>query len=93
VKQVSNKFWTHVYLEGLAAVVAVQGELPWAARLWGTAEALRDGMGTPIPPAYRADYERSVAGARSQLGEQAFAAAWEEGRAMTVEQVVNEALT
>jgi predicted ATPase/class 3 adenylate cyclase len=92
-KQVSNKVWTLFYLEGLAAVVAAQGELPWAARLWGTAEALRDGMGTPIPPAYRADYERSVASARSQLGEQAFAAAWEEGRAMTLEQVVNEALT
>jgi predicted ATPase/class 3 adenylate cyclase len=92
-KQVGWKGWTPFYLEGLAAVVAVQGELLWAARLWGTAEALRDGMGTPIPPAYRADYERSVATARTQLGEQAFAASWEEGRAMTLEQVVNEALT
>jgi predicted ATPase/class 3 adenylate cyclase/DNA-binding CsgD family transcriptional regulator len=88
VKQVVGwKPWTPFYLEGLAAVVAVQGELPWAARLWGAAEALRDGMGTPIPPAYRADYVRSVAGARSQLGEQAFAAAWEKGRALTLEQV------
>jgi DNA-binding CsgD family transcriptional regulator len=46
-------------------------------------------MGTPISPAYRADYERSVATARTQLGEQAFAAAWAEGRAMTMEQVVD----
>jgi predicted ATPase/class 3 adenylate cyclase len=92
-KQVSNKPWAPFYLEGLAAVVAAQGELPWAAHLWGIAEALRDGMGTPIPPAYRADYEPSVATVRSQLGEQAFAAAWEEGRAKTLEQVVNEALT
>jgi predicted ATPase/DNA-binding CsgD family transcriptional regulator len=89
VKQVSNKRWTPFYLEGLAAVVAIQGELLWAARLWGAAEALRDGMGTPIPPAYRADYERSVAPVRTQLGEQAFAAAWAEGRAMTLEQVVD----
>jgi tetratricopeptide (TPR) repeat protein len=79
---------TPLHLEGLAAVAAAQGELAWAARLWGTAEALRDGMGTPIPPAYRADYERSVAATRTQLGAQAFAAAWEEGRAMTVEQVL-----
>jgi DNA-binding CsgD family transcriptional regulator len=76
------------YLEGLAAVVAAQGELPWAARLWGAAEALRDGMGMPIPPAFRADYERSVAAARTQLGEQVFAAAWAEGGTMTLEQVV-----
>jgi hypothetical protein len=88
VKQVGFKLDTPFHLEGLAAVVAVQGALPWAARLWGAAETLRDGMGTPIPPAYRADYERSVASARSQLGEQAFAAAWEEGRAMTLEQVL-----
>jgi DNA-binding CsgD family transcriptional regulator/tetratricopeptide (TPR) repeat protein len=79
---------TPLYLEGLAGVVATQGEFPWAARLWGAAEALRDGMGTPIPPVYRADYERAVATARSQLGEQAFVAAWAEGRSMTLDQVL-----
>src|SRR6266566_2221274 len=62
-------------LEELASVVAAQGELRWAARLWGAAEALRDTRGTPLPPVYRADYERSVAAARTQLGEQSFAAA------------------
>jgi predicted ATPase/class 3 adenylate cyclase len=78
------------YLEGLAAVVAAQGELPWAARLWGTAEALREGMGAPIHPIYRADYERSVAAARTQLGEQVFATAWAEGGTMTLDQVLGE---
>jgi predicted ATPase/class 3 adenylate cyclase len=77
---------------GLARLVASQGELIWAARLWGTAEALREGLGTPLPPVYRADYERAVAAARTQLGEQAFATAWAEGRTMTLEQAVNEAL-
>src|SRR5262249_52779431 len=90
VKQVDFKVWTPFHLEGLAAVVAAQGELPWAARLWGTAEVLRDGMGTPIPPAYRADYERSVAATRTQLGEQAFATAWAEGRSMTLDQVLGK---
>ena len=65
-----------------------QGEPTWAARLWGAAEALRETMGTPISPVYRADYERSVAAARAQLGEQAFAAAWAEGRTMTPEQAL-----
>jgi hypothetical protein len=90
VKQVGFKIDIPIYLEGLAAVVAAQGALPWAARLWGTAEALREGMGAPIHPAYRADYERSVAAARSQLGEQAFATAWAEGRSMTLDQVLGE---
>ena len=75
-------------LEGLAGVVGAQGELPWAARLWGTAEALREAMRTPLPPVYRADYEHAVAAARAQLGEQAFAAAWAEGSTMTPEQAL-----
>jgi predicted ATPase/class 3 adenylate cyclase len=92
VKQVDFKVWTPFYLEGLAAVVAAQGELPWAARLWGAAEALRDALGTPIPPAYRVDYERSVAAARTQLGEQAFAVEWAEGRATPLEWVITDVL-
>jgi predicted ATPase/class 3 adenylate cyclase/DNA-binding CsgD family transcriptional regulator len=75
-------------LEGLAAVVAVQGDPVWAAQLWGAAEALRETLGTPIPPVYRVDYDRSVAVASAQLDEQAFAAAWTEGRKLTPEQAL-----
>ncbi len=75
-------------LEGLGAVGAVQGEQGWAARLWGAAEALRQQIGAPLPPVYRADYEHSVAAARAQLGEKTFAAAWAEGRTMTPEQAL-----
>jgi tetratricopeptide (TPR) repeat protein len=74
---------TPFYLEGLAEVVATQGELAWAARLWGAAEGLRQAMGTPLPPVFRAGYERSVAAARTKLGEQVFAGAWAEGSSMT----------
>jgi len=75
-------------LEGLASVVAVQGELAWATRLWGTAEALREAIGAPLQPIERADYEQAVATARDHLGEETFASAWAEGRAMTAEQVL-----
>ena len=77
-----------ICLEGLADVVGVQGEPAWAAQLWGAAEALREGMGVPISPVYRASYERAVTAARTELGEQAFAAAWAEGRTMTPEQAL-----
>src|SRR5215467_9980468 len=70
-------------LEGLAAVVAAQGEATWAARLWGRAEAQRETIKTPLLPLDRADYEQAVALARSQLDEPSFAAAWAEGRDMT----------
>ncbi len=75
-------------LEGLAAVVAAQGELAWAVRLWSAAEALRETRSIPLPPLYRADYERAVAAARTQLGEKTFAALWSEGQSMTPEQAL-----
>jgi predicted ATPase/DNA-binding CsgD family transcriptional regulator len=76
------------YLEGLAAVVAAQGEFEWAAHLWGSAEAQRSKSGIPLPPVYRADYERAVADARVQFGEKGFVIAWAEGRTMPLDQVL-----
>jgi ATP/maltotriose-dependent transcriptional regulator MalT len=75
-------------LEGLAAVVAAQGELAWAARLWGAAQARRETQGPPLPPVYRADYERAVKAACAQFGEKPFALAWAQGRTMPLEQVL-----
>ena len=75
-------------LERLAEVVAVQGDPGWAVRLCGAAEAVRDARNYP-PMHDRPDhYERVVATARVQLGEQAFAAARNEGRTMPLEQVM-----
>ncbi len=76
-------------LEGGGAVAAAQGELEWAARLWGTAQALRAAIGAPLPPVYRADYEGELATARTQLGEEAFAIALAEGGIMTLEQTLD----
>jgi ATP/maltotriose-dependent transcriptional regulator MalT len=75
-------------LVGLGEVVAAQRQLAWAAQLWGAAEALRDALGVPIPPAEPTDYERSVSAARVHLGERAFAAAWAQGRSMTPERAL-----
>ena len=76
------------YLEQLAEVVAAQGELAWAARLWGAADALRETFSAPLTSFNRIENERAVAAARAQLGEQAFNTAWAEGRGMTLEQVL-----
>jgi predicted ATPase/DNA-binding SARP family transcriptional activator len=79
-------------LEGLAAAVGAQGQPQAAARLLGAADSLRVVIGTPVPIEAQADYDRSVAGARDALGEEAFAAAWAEGRAMSLEQAIRAAL-
>jgi predicted ATPase/class 3 adenylate cyclase/DNA-binding CsgD family transcriptional regulator len=77
-------------LEGLASVLATQGQLSWAAQLWGAAEALREGTTNPLPPVDRPSYERAVTTVRAQLGEQAFTTSWQEGRSMKLEQVIAE---
>jgi len=75
-------------LEGLAALEVGQGAPSLAARLWGAAEALREAIGAPIYPVYRASYEQAIAQARATLGEQAFRTAWAEGRSLTPEQAL-----
>jgi predicted ATPase/DNA-binding CsgD family transcriptional regulator len=70
-------------LEGLAALEAGQGAPRRAAWLWGAAETLREAIGAPLYPVYRASYEHAIAQARAQLGEQAWRQAWAEGRLMT----------
>jgi non-specific serine/threonine protein kinase len=63
-----------------------------AARWWGAAEALRESLGLPLPPNEREEYDRKRSAARKALGEEPFATAWAEGRAMTPEQAVADAL-
>jgi hypothetical protein len=49
-------------------------------------------MGIPLAPAERPGHERCVADVRAALGEEAFAAAWAAGRALSLEDAVTFAL-
>jgi predicted ATPase/predicted Ser/Thr protein kinase len=79
-------------LDHVGAVFAACGHHERAARLWGAAEALREMISVPRPPSEAGDYDRHVSAARAASGEEAFAAAWEQGRAMGVERAVAHAL-
>ena len=78
-------------LEELGAVRAVQGDGVRAAMLLGTAHALREEMGVPLPPVDCAAHDSVVAVCRAQLGETAFAEAWAHAAARSF-QVVEEVL-
>ena len=78
-------------LEGLASVAATQGALRWAAQLWGAAEALREAIDVPRLPVDRVGDQQAVTATRAHLGEEAFAAAWQEGWMTKLEQVIDEA--
>ena len=64
------------------------------SRLYGAAEALREVTGIPMQyELRRALYKRQVAALHEQLDTEALKAAWAEGRAMTLEDAVKEAVT
>jgi hypothetical protein len=64
----------------------------WGARLFGAVEALLSRVEIRLEPAERADFERSVSDVRVRMTAEAFAVAWAEGRAMTLEQAIEYAL-
>jgi DNA-binding CsgD family transcriptional regulator len=81
-------------LLGAASVTGLRGEPARAARLWGAAEALGETAAVPVVPLIgsRYDYEGHLDTARSRLGQEAFEAAWTEGRAMSPEEAIEYAL-
>jgi hypothetical protein len=78
--------------EALAMVAAGTGEPERAARLLGTAAALREAIGAPHWPVEEPEYQAIAAATRAALGDAAFAAAWAAGRATPSERVVAEEL-
>jgi predicted ATPase len=78
-------------IAGLAGVVGAQGQGERAARLLGATAAQFEAIGAAMWSADQIDYQRNVAAMRAVLGEAAFAAAWDAGRALTLEQAIAEA--
>jgi tetratricopeptide (TPR) repeat protein len=79
-------------LAGLGGAAALGGHPARAARLWGAAERLRAALGYRSAPAARATYERLVALARSQIGVDAFAAAFAAGESLSLDRAIAEGL-
>jgi hypothetical protein len=63
-----------------------------AARLCEVAAPLHEEMGWPLPPAKRAEHDRTMGAARGALGEDAFTAAWAKGHALPLEEAIRDTL-
>jgi predicted ATPase/DNA-binding CsgD family transcriptional regulator len=88
--------WEHhwpiyYHLEDIADIAGRIGQVELAARLYGAADSLRERAGRSVEPVFREEFERDVAVARLALGDDAFAMAWAEGRALTPDQAFAEA--
>jgi hypothetical protein len=76
-------------------VALARGRPVRAARLVGAVAAVWTARGRSawdIEPRSRRDRDRNLAAARARLDEAAFAAAWAEGQAMSLEEAIAEAL-
>jgi non-specific serine/threonine protein kinase len=78
-------------LAGLAGVAGLAADYARSARLLGAVAALREADGTREHVQWRELFEADAQVSRAALGETAFEAAWTEGHAMTLEQVVEYA--
>lgn len=72
-------------LECLAQLAADDGNHPYAARLLGAADAVRQRTGHVRFPMYEAGYETALTSVREVLGQNDFDAAWAEGAALSIE--------
>ncbi len=79
-------------LAEVAALASLLGQPERAACLFGTVEVLREASNISLPPLRRIEFDRTVEGIRAQLNEATFVAAWAQGRAMPLEQAIEEAL-
>jgi predicted ATPase/DNA-binding SARP family transcriptional activator len=80
-------------LRGMAAILGQSGSEAQATRLLGAAEALAEAVGARLPAAAQASYQEQVAALRRAMGAEAFAATWAEGRTMSLEKAIDDALT
>ena len=80
-------------LEGMASLAGARREAPLAARLWGAAEKAREVTGIALPPGERALHEPRLSSARCLLGEREWEEALAKGRAMSLEEAADYALS
>ncbi len=75
-------------LVGFAVLAISASRLRHAARLFGATNALLTAIGAKLYPLDQATYERQLAALRARLDVGAFAAAWEAGSTLSLEQAI-----
>ena len=79
-------------LAAFASLAIEEAQVERCVCLWGAAAALREAIAYSLDPTRREELERELAAVQKTLSEAVFAAAWAQGRAMTMEQAVAYAL-
>jgi hypothetical protein len=91
-REIGDKWGIAISLAGLGEVATATGQPHKGAGLLGASQIVYEAIGAVMDPEDRMPYERAIASARSQLGEEAFEQARREGRDMSMEQAIEHAL-
>ena len=92
-RELGDKMGIAELLEKQAAVIGAIGNTLHAAHIGGAAERLREEIGSPLTPDERIRHDRHMAAARAAVGDDtAFNRAWQEGRAISLEQAIEISL-
>jgi DNA-binding CsgD family transcriptional regulator len=93
-RDVADLGYVCMCFDGIGRTAVALGQPERAARLMGFAHALREQLGQPPVEAFLApQLNRDLASARAQLGVDAFASAWEDGRRMALDDAIDFALS
>jgi predicted ATPase/DNA-binding SARP family transcriptional activator len=79
-------------LAGLAVLATAEGDLPRAARLFGTTESIQSVLGSFLETPLQMEYDEHLASTRTELDDKAFSAARSDGIKMTVDQAIGYAI-
>lgn len=80
-------------LEGFGSVLADVGRFDTGVRLLAAAEALRESIGSPIPPVAMKEHERVVDKLRAAVDPESFRTFWNQGRKMSEDEAAGLVLS
>jgi non-specific serine/threonine protein kinase len=92
-QELGDAYHVHATLMNLAHAAGAAGEAVREARLFGAAQGFRESSGMSLMDLEaREEVEHSVPTARSEVEEETWERAWEEGRAMNLDEAISYAL-
>jgi tetratricopeptide (TPR) repeat protein len=94
-QQIDSDFGIWLGIIGLARIAVANGKSVQAVRLIAAVDAMSIEQDDPVskwPPEHRNQYNRALTAVQAELDPETFAAAWQAGRALSLEEAVAEAL-
>jgi predicted ATPase/DNA-binding XRE family transcriptional regulator/Tfp pilus assembly protein PilF len=86
--EVDDKVGIAACLEQIASALHGQTAMVQAAQLLGRAAAIRETIGSHIPPAEQPAYDELVEGLRAHLGDDGLTSSWAYGRTISLEEAI-----